>query len=84
MFSRVRVVPVATKAIAPITCREVCPFVPAFCQLKTTVCDSRRLEQGEQNTQHRPAMASHRAWSQDEMHELKEKYHRELPHGGKL
>lgn len=67
---------------APVACTAVCPFVPAFCELKGITCDSRRLQ--EEKEMSAIPLASGSDFSLEEITEMKERFHRELEHGGEL
>lgn len=66
---------------APVACSAVCPFVPAFCELKNITCDSRRLE--EEKAANMPE-ANHAGLTEHDVRRLKEQFHEELSHGGEL
>jgi hypothetical protein len=57
----------------PVACSAVCPFVPAFCELKNITCDSRRLE--EEKAFSIPK-ATHREVSEREFFKRKDRFHR--------
>lgn len=66
----------------PVACTAVCPFVPAFCELKGIVCDARRLEQERHNEQKQSI--GNRQLSADDIRRLRRDFQAQIKDGGEL